>query len=178
MLTELKSSLHTVRGHCPNLVPSASEKQVRPRLRKATTFALSAKYGTEYQQDYKSLAAMWSTWNRDYFDADFPRLFVRFEDIIFNAEKVMHVVAACAGLSVNSPYRAMLEPSKDHGGSSSLLSAMIHYGTSAGRFDGMLPEDLEYAQVALDKELMQRFHYLGPELLQNGTSMLKENLKK
>uniref|UniRef100_A0A7S3P9B3 Sulfotransferase n=1 Tax=Amphora coffeiformis TaxID=265554 RepID=A0A7S3P9B3_9STRA len=102
---------------------------------------------------------MWSKWNREYFDADFPRLFVRFEDMIFNAEKVMQEVANCAGLSVHQPYLGMLEPSKEHGNSSGLITAMVRYGTDVGRADGLLSEDIKYANKELDVDLMRRFQY-------------------
>ena len=124
---------------------------------------MSANFGEGYRESYDSLAGMWSRWNREYFDADFPRLFVRFEDIIYNAEQVMQSVAQCAGLSVHHPYRAMLKPSKDHGSSSSLLSAMIQYGTTEGRLDGMFTEDVTFSRKSLDNELMQLFHYSWPE---------------
>ena len=111
---------------------------------------------------------MWSNWNREYVEADFPRLFVRFEDILFNAEQVMNSVADCAGLSVRQPYRAMLKPSKDHGDSSSLLSAMIQYGTDSGRSSGLLRNDMEYSKKALDEDLMRLFQYapLKPTIVQ------------
>ena len=148
-----------VRGHCPNLVPSAAERKARPRMRHARTVPAVATFGGGYKQEYESLASMWTRWNREYFDADLPRLFIRFEDIIFNAEEVMNSVAECAGLSVRQPYRAMLKPSKEHGESSSLLSAMVQYGTYTWRYMGMLSEDLEYSKEALDDELMRVFHY-------------------
>lgn len=121
---------------------------------------MTAKFDDEYQRDYTSLVEMWSKWNKEYFDAEFPRLFVRFEDIIFNPEEVMSAVATCAGLSVTPSYRAMLEPSKDHGSSSSLVSAMIRY-SNVESFDLMLAQDIEYAQEELDDELMRQFHYVG-----------------
>lgn len=157
----------TVRGHCPNLVPSAAERKARPRMRHAPSFPVSATFGEKYTQDYESLASMWSKWNREYFEADFPRLFVRFEDVIFNAEQVMSSVADCAGLLVRQPYSVMIKPSKGHGNSSGLLSAMIKYGTDAGRSNGLLSEDLEYSEKVLDKELMALFHYERPKLVQH-----------
>ena len=154
-----------VRQRCPNLVPSLHDRKTRPRLRNASSFPVTASFGTAYKREYESLATMWSQWNREYLEADFPRLFVRFEDIVFNAEKVMHTVAECAGLSLRQPYRVMLKPSKQHGDSLGLLSAMIRYGTDVGRADGLLAEDLEYAQKTLDKDLMSLFHYTTPKLV-------------
>ena len=153
------TSLSLVRNHCPNLLPTTREKKARPKLRNAKTFTVNAHFGEKYHQDYESLATMWSEWNREYFDADFPRLFVRFEDTIFNAEKVMNIIADCAGLSVHQPYLGRLEPSKDHGNSSGLISAMVRYGTDAGRADGLLPNEITYANKQLDAELIRQFHY-------------------
>lgn len=161
-----------VRGHCPNLVPSTAERKARPRMRQASSYPVLATFGDEYKQEYESLASMWSQWNRAYFEADFPRLIVRFEDVLFNAERVMNSVAECAGLSVRHPYRAMLRPSKGHGDSSGLLSAMLKYGTDKGWSTGFLPADLEYSKTALDKDLMSLFHYKSPK---NGKLSNEEN---
>ena len=148
-----------MRSHCPNLVPTAREKKTRPKLRYASTFRVNAHFGGEYREEYESLATMWSRWNREYFDADFPRLFVRFEDFLFNAEKVVQDVAECAGLSIHRPYLSTLEPSKPHGNSSGLIMAMVRYGTDAGRADGLMSEDIAYANKELDADLMRRFRY-------------------
>ena len=149
------------------------ERNARPRLRKARTFPVSASYGEAYSQQYESLASMWSQWNREYLDADFPRLFVRFEDMLYNPESVMQQVADCSGLSVRQPYRAMLEPSKAHGKSSGLVSALTRYGTDTGRSDGMLPDDIQYSERVLDKQLMDLFHYV-PLKKDNVQSSIKE----
>jgi hypothetical protein len=46
---------------------------------------------------YKSLAHVWSEWYREYLDADFPRLIVRFEDLIFHAPAVLEQIRECVG---------------------------------------------------------------------------------
>lgn len=48
-------------------------------------------------REYKSLAHAWSEWYREYLDADFPRLMVRFEDLIFHAPAVLEKIRECVG---------------------------------------------------------------------------------
>lgn len=148
-----------MKGHCPNLVPTGQERQQYAGLRNMSTFPVDVSLRKSYFDRYSSLADLWSTWNRLYFDADFPRLMIRFEDTLFHAEEVMHHIKVCVGLPTTKPYRYNLGKSKDKKKGADFTSALAKYGTHKGRFDGLYPEDLAYAQIALDPELLQVFHY-------------------
>jgi hypothetical protein len=47
--------------------------------------------------NYTSLVDMWNVWYKDWHDVSFPRLMVRFEDLLFHAEDVVSQVCACGG---------------------------------------------------------------------------------
>ena len=139
-------------GHCPNLVPSDDERSLR-EFQNLTTF------GVEVGMDrYASLADMWSRWNRDYFEANFPRLIIRFEDTLFHPEKLMSSVLECIGAPVKQ-FQYHLENAKTTDKSSDFVSALAKYGRQEGRYDGMTSQDREYAQEALDRQLMHTFRY-------------------
>jgi hypothetical protein len=158
-------------GRCPNLVRARVEKEDIPHLQSTYTYNVSVTADQtqyRYTEEYDSLADMWSTWHRGYLDADYPRLFVRFEDMLFHPEQVLDLVATqCVGLPIQKPFKYRLKPSKNHGTTAyptNFIMAINRYGTERGRFDGYAPEDLKYAQKALDPELMGIFHYRSAPL--------------
>ena len=58
------------KDHCPNLVKDPDND-----------IGVSAwtQWGKVHQRRWDSLAHVWSEYNGEYFDADFPRLIIRFE---------------------------------------------------------------------------------------------------
>jgi hypothetical protein len=176
--------------HCPNLVPIDKDWETRLRSRASgttmfDTYAVDVKIhqtGLQYTDHYASLADMWTEWHRQYLNADFPRLLIRFEDFLFHREHVMAKIHECAGIhssndnngsgrrpgdgeddsnSIKLPpvVKYRLSEGKSHGRSSDLLTALTKYGASKGRYAGMATDDLQYAAKALDPQLLQLFHY-------------------
>lgn len=88
---------HSAR-HCPNLIATRAELMQLPLLRQKYGYAkdddekeylvpMSIKYAdTDYV--HLSLAHHWSEWYRLYIDADYPRIMVRFEDLLFYGEEI------------------------------------------------------------------------------------------
>jgi hypothetical protein len=117
-----------------------------------------------------SLAHLWNDWYKEYFEATFPRLLVRMEDLLFHAEQVVQQVCTCVGGSTTSPKQFQyITDSAKHGAihgtdKTNLVTAMIRYGNSAilNRTNGMTNEDQDYAQHNLDKQLMRLFGYQHP----------------
>jgi hypothetical protein len=116
---------------------------------------------------YRSLAHLWSEWNREYVEASFPRLIIRFEDTIFHAEQVFQAVSDCVGLpqTPDHPFQRQVESAKDEKTqlSAGLLVALAKNGKARGRLSRMLVEDIEYAQKYLDADLMRLFGYKHPD---------------
>jgi len=107
-------------GHCPNLVPTAEERQYN-RYQGFDTFQVDV--DRDYEEWYLSLADMWSEWNTAFLDAEFPRLIVRFEDTLFHAEKVMQLVTECvSGKPMEHPYKYHLAAAKSHGNSADFVT--------------------------------------------------------
>ena len=51
----------------------------------------------EKAENWDSLAHVWSDWYGQYFHADYPRLIVRFEDLLFNVKEMANTICECVG---------------------------------------------------------------------------------
>ena len=74
--------------HCPNLVTDKNHSQGVPA---------NVLWGTTWNRTWESLASVWTEWYREYYDADFPRLMIRFEDLLFHTPEVLDQIRECAG---------------------------------------------------------------------------------
>ena len=116
-------------------------------------------------QVYPSLADLWSIWYLKYWNADFPRLFVRFEDLLFYPDQVITAIANCIGTPLlHDSVQIHLPNAKSHGKARDLISAWDWYGNDPPTTRGFYPsgKDLEYAQKALNATLMDIFAYEHP----------------
>lgn len=119
-----------------------------------------------YYQEYDSLAHVWNDWYRGYVEASFPRLIVRFEDLLFwHTDEVLQAISDCVDsplMRYKSPPVISTEPVKQGEyyerikKQSSWLSALIK---TNGYRDLDNAEDSALANSYLDKELMRIFHY-------------------
>jgi len=165
---------HT-QDHCPNLVPN---KRDRGREPGKGTMKIKVKFATQHIGDepipdrknktfieYNSLVELWNVWYNDWHDASFPRLMVRFEDLLFHAEETVSQVCACGGGTMRPIFRYEESSAKGqsgpHAGSAGFLASLVTYGNSTLRMEGILTDgrDVEYARQHLDKELMDIFGY-------------------
>lgn len=162
--------------HCPNLVPNKFD---RGRTPGEGSMGIKVKFATKrgYPDpvpddptnktfvDYESLAHLWSEWYRDWYDADFPRLVVRFEDLMFHAEESISKVCDCIGGTMRPNFRYVEDSAKGQGGphmgSAGFLASLISYGNITLRNQDILKDgtDRAYAREHLDKELMEIFGY-------------------
>jgi hypothetical protein len=115
---------------------------------------------------WDSLAHVWSDWYNQYMQADYPRLIIRFEDILFHVREVISIVCECAGaVPKQDTFAYVVDSGKwgsGHKGSSNMISAMIKYGTDKKRFAGLTDDDLRYAAQHVDPDLLRRFRYEVP----------------
>jgi hypothetical protein len=151
-------------GRCPNLVPNENEERL-VLYQNMTTFNVNVSMkNMRFFDQYESLADLWSTWNRLYYDYEYPRLIVRFEDMLFHAEAVMKQIFDCAGIPMQGPFLYQMESSKKDKKTADFITGLSKYGRRFGRYDSLFPRDIEYLREVLDPELLQAFHYpgLGP----------------
>jgi hypothetical protein len=159
-------------GHCPNLVPSVASDYDH-----ASSSTESVPVTIQYADFVKAHDSLLHHWN-EYYTAytqttTFPRVIVRFEDLIFHPVAVTTAVCECAGgaLERDKQGRLMFEyvtgsakKGASHGKEKTgYLDSIIKYGNDRGdRWKGMTAADLEYVKEHLDPTLMALFDYHYP----------------
>ena len=176
------------RCHCPNLVPnqvelsffSKPEHEVRKLFREVglhssassairkSNFTLDSKAvpikvryhsATEYHQ---SLIHFWKDWYEEYYQATFPRLMVRLEDVVSRPRQVLEEVCNCVGGDLASNLTLAGEAAKDHAKhNTGLVDAMVSH-IYLNRTKGMTIGDLQFAKKVLDDSLINDFGYRHP----------------
>jgi hypothetical protein len=173
---------HYTKEHCPNLVPNQHDLQLFPY--QGSNIPVRLDYGGGGGGDdssssaaaavnitsYDSLAHLWSEWNRQYWQVDYPRIMVRYEDVLFYPRELITRICTCAG-GVTAPpheFTYFVNSAKwgpGHGKEeqkTSLISAMMKYANVAKRIKGYTKEDLQLAHEALSEDLMIAFQYNRP----------------
>lgn len=158
---------HNKDRHCPNLVPDEDDhKEFPTRLKGKDHVPVAVQY-PEFVSKHDSLVHLWNDWYNEYADAKFPRLIVRFEDLIFHAKNVTETVCQCAGGEMkNHGFQYIVDSAKKGVGAhgkmeerTSMIQAIIRYGKDSSRLSGFKEEDLEFARKNLDPKLMEFFGY-------------------
>lgn len=149
--------------HCPNLVPNQLDRKMGA---KGDTVKVNVRYNSTHITHHKSLVNLWNEWYRGYYDATFPRLIVRSEDMMYHTEEVITKICTCGGGIMRDDFKYVLDSAKSGPGhkadANGLVGAMVKYGNSTLRIKGMTKEDLTFAEKELDPELMEAFGYLMP----------------
>eukprot|EP00536_Pseudo-nitzschia_multiseries_P011089 jgi/Psemu1/259562/estExt_Genewise1Plus.C_3620006 len=147
---------------CPNLANDKLLKNGQPDI-----VPLKVRY--KPPADYKSLAHYWAQWYKEYLEADYPRLIVRFEDIQFHAKELVETVCQCAGAvprNEDALFRYVVDSAKwgaAHKSQTNMISAMAKYGSDSKRFTGMREADWLVAKEVFTPEIMDLFGYEIPE---------------
>ena len=137
---------------CPNLV---NRNTGEPR-------SLFFKFGGTKTSLAASLVDFWNDWNRQYINAKFPRLMIRFEDLVLHSEEIFQKVIECAGIQFKEPFQYQIKKAKRHGKASGLFDEILKHGNASTRISGYFPDDLEFSRRTLDAEIMRIFHYSHP----------------
>lgn len=163
---------HHTKKHCPNLVPNEDDRDLFPFLENEIPVRINYPEPAEH---WDNLADLWSDWYGQYFHADYPRLIVRFEDLLFNVKEMVNTVCECVGgepRQEGGNFAYVVDSGKfgkghpeGKGGQTkhtNMISAMAKYGTDKYRYVGMTDEDLTRAYESLDAEMMMTFKYAIP----------------
>lgn len=82
---------------------AASEQELKPcpyvvRGKHHHPVPVTVRYGNDETVQYESMAHLWNKWNREYYDTRaYPRLMVRYEDLLFHPEQVVKEICSCVG---------------------------------------------------------------------------------
>jgi hypothetical protein len=145
-------------NHSPENCPHVWNEQREQTSRVQVNYAEATTHHT-------SLPGMWNDWYNEYIRVDYPRVMVRMEDLIFYGKNVTETLCQCGGGSPRQrQFQHISQSAKlgtaQHGkDKTSLVEAMIRYGTDKNRLNGMTPKDLEVTREILDPNLMEIFHY-------------------
>jgi len=139
---------------CPNIYTAEEHRPSPVRVKYKHTIV-----------NHKSLPGMWNDWYNAYLDVSFPRVIVRFEDLLFYGQNVTETLCKCGGGDPRRDHFVHVKSSAKlgtaaHGANKTgLLDALIQFGSSKGRLTGMTQSDIEWSQKLLDPKLMEMFAY-------------------
>ena len=184
--------------HCPSLVPTVSDGEVFNRMKSrifvrnpnkrndevrvlagalddagflpdGESVPIKVEYST-FNTTYDSIVNIWNEWYRPYLKADFPKLVVRAEDLLFFPEQVTKQVCECAGGKMRKQFNLINQNQKKslaarEDGDRFMVDMMVHIGSGARRTQQLTEEDFAFAKRNLDIELMQMYGYQHPEVL-------------
>ena len=124
------------------------------------------------QSEFNTLLDFWNDWYREYLEVERPRIFVRYEDLLFDQETTLQSVCACAGGTLKQE-RVVVSGSvkagvKGHGANdetqTTLDSALKLYSSAKQRLQRYSDDDLKFIQAhPTANSLMQKFGYFTPK---------------
>ena len=130
------------------------------------TIPVSVRYKSTNVTHHQSLVHLWNDWYTEYLTAEFPRLIIRLEDMMFHAPEVITKVCECGGGTMRKKFHYTLGSAKGsggpHKGANGLVSAIVKYSDEAKRVEGFTKDDLDFARSKLNKNLMDTFGYRQP----------------
>jgi hypothetical protein len=153
------------RLHCPNLVPTEHDLQrFGPELAATNhTFNVTVHFDTNQVIHWKSLIDLYNDWYLQYFiNATYPRLIVRFEDMLLHAPTILQVIGRCVGVDASSTFKFQVNSAKQHGSHTDFMSALLKSGNRDARVRNMTSEDIQFAVQNLDPYLMETMQYQMP----------------
>lgn len=190
---------HIVPDHCPNFIPNHVEREWFHKskselgrhyngdvwkidnVNEKANFTLDntkgpipvwVRYKSE-TRNHASLAHMWLEWYEEYFTADWPRLMVRLEDLVFYPHETLRQICECfEGAQYVGDDKLALSLDSVKGGSDNvhgkaedrpgLLEAIINHALQ-NRTNGMTEDDYVFAASLLqDSKIRQEFGYTIP----------------
>jgi len=153
--------------HCPSLVPNQRELQRwGAKAFPNNTIPMFVKFEKSLIIHYKSLIDFYNQFYEQYMDATFPRLMVRFEDMLLQPTPVLEQIAECLGTAL--PKRGVhhsVGSAKPHGSHTTWTGALIKTGDEERRVAQMLPADLEFVRRETSRRILDTFQYILPESL-------------
>jgi len=146
--------------------------KVLPRDGKAAPIQIFRK--EEETEKYDSFVHYWNEWNGAYLKAgtNYPRLIIRYEDLLVHLEETVTQICKCAGGEVITDkiqhLKDTAKPGHKHKSQKGLAGSIMRYlrdekRTHPGGEMFMTFDDLQYAKNGLDPDLMKSFHYTHPE---------------
>lgn len=129
---------------------------------------LDSKVSVAFKKDrvkhYASLVDLWAEWHGEYLRAAWPRLLVRFEDLLFDPRSVVGAVCDCLGGALASEETFKIDGQKKgkgtafgHGADThSRAQALALYGSLAKRLGPYAASDVAFVRARLPEDKVWR----------------------
>ena len=145
-------------NHCPYIIDKEGQT-VKVTETYLTEFEDREDFETELtvhlqNREYKSLIDYWKEWNESYYNAAYPRLIIRYEDILFHMQDILPQVCECAGGKLNGTPHVPQSSAKQWvqnapATGSGLLESLKTNVSVKRRLFGMSNSDIEYTDKVL-----------------------------
>mmetsp|Transcript_8999 Transcript_8999/g.13846 ORF Transcript_8999/g.13846 Transcript_8999/m.13846 type:complete len:448 (-) Transcript_8999:534-1877(-) len=115
---------------------------------------------------YSSLLDLWNTWYSDYWYSHEPRVFVRYEDLLFQPKRTTQSLCACVGGKfMHDEFDPIAEPAKSgrgHGGGegTSRVQALEKYSSESIRYANFEATDFDFYNRSAHHDLTNFFRYI------------------
>ena len=181
-MKKIADLVHRKNKICPYLVPDKNDKKSITSRNDGVQVRIKHRNDPKHStSSYPSLLHLWNTYYHDWFKTNlnktstehtgtkndsFPRLIVRYEDLLYHTEEVITKVCNCGGGKIfeESKFKSVFEASKEPWKipSNDLVSAAIRYGSLDIRNSVLTVENEEFATRVIDRVLIDKFNYLTP----------------
>ena len=168
----MKKTVHNEMVHKKppnNLRFSSPEKLKKKRNRKGLKVEYLQSGEHSYRMmEYKNLLDWWNSFYSGYLNATFPRLIIRYEDLLLYSDEIIPQICNCVGgklINAENGVNIFKDSAKDsrvYGHTSNLVDSLMRYGSRKERIKHCSNGDLLYANNTLDKNLMNIFQYSYP----------------
>ena len=126
-----------------------------------STFQVQVTFDKQDIMYFDSLVDLWNDWYRPYWEnkQKYPRLIIRFEDMLMHAPTIMEKMSECLGVPNKERFRYKTDSAKKHGSGTTFIKALVKTANETRREQGLTLKDKIYAAQHLDPELMHAFQY-------------------
>jgi len=144
-------------------LPSHKDHKLCPSPVDKTATVVS--YQPTKQARYKSIVHLWRDWYEAYLNTTFPRLVVRFEDLLFDTETTVATACHCVGGTMKKVFTQAEQQTKDitaghRGPVNDRTKALSLYGDERQRYANYKRDDLLFiADTLKHTPLVDLFHY-------------------
>lgn len=136
---------------------------------------MKVNFDTDQVMYWDSLIHLYNDWYMQYFvNATYPRLIVRFEDMLLYPREMMDVIANCLGTTTvpYNQFRYEIGKAKSHGSGTTFVEALLKSGNKKRRYDRLTNNDIQHTIQNLNSTLfIHEMKYTMPNLSTISTAM-------
>lgn len=171
------------RKRCPNLVPSKNDiKSLNDKnllKNNNNSYPVTVYFDKDDVYTWDSLIHLYNDYYLQYYNnATYPRLIIRFEDMLINAPKILQIISNCLNgntststkdssssniVTVNTNFQYLTGKAKTHGSGTTFIKAIIKTGNITDRINSLTNDDIQFVTKYLNNEFfIKTMHYTIP----------------